>query len=192
MNNLTLQNDLHYNGSGYIDQANVSHQGSQSASLTSAIQYKDNNLLGTWIQQGQGDRHFYYNSAKRLTCSEYNGNVREYLEYDGSGRREHRTWAFYGSSACANVVANPSGALATSWFHKRSTYMWDGNQLVSEDAANCQNIGLPETSCPVVLTLNLPKDTALARRRRSGASQRRFATAARSARAKCAPINARG
>ncbi len=147
--NLTLNNNLHYNGNGYVDQANVSHtSANNSPSLTSSLTYKDNNLLDVWTQQGQADDHLFYDGAGRLTCSEYGGNVREFLEYDSNGRREHRTWGFYGSSNCAGVVADPSGALATSWFYKRSTYMWDGNRLVGEDAANCQNIGLPETSCP--------------------------------------------
>jgi YD repeat-containing protein len=51
LNNLTLNNDLNYNGNGYIDQANVSHQGQLGApALTSSAQYSDNNLLGAWTQ----------------------------------------------------------------------------------------------------------------------------------------------
>ena len=41
-----------------------------------------------------------------------------------------------------------TGSTASSWFYKHAAYTWGSNRLVSEDATDCQNIGLPETSCP--------------------------------------------
>lgn len=132
VNNLTLHNDLHYNANCYLDEANVSHTGTFSASLTSSEQYKDNNLLGTWTQSGGSDNHFLYDGAGRLKCSEYGELADEYLKYDGSGRRTERYWQL-GYNSCDTLDADPS-ILGRSGV-KHSIYTYDGNRLTTEDAS---------------------------------------------------------
>ncbi|MDL1894754.1 hypothetical protein FBQ82_00630 [Anaerolineae bacterium CFX7] len=140
-NNLELQNSLEYTGSDYVNQVDLSHQGTQgSASLTSSITYLDNNLLDTLVEQGHTDRHYLYDTPDRLTCSEelYPGmsKAREYLTYDGSGRRTYR-YGLLNLNSCATIDAtNPPNA--NVFDSTREAYTYDGWRLTGSIVRSCR------------------------------------------------------
>ncbi len=172
VNNLSLTTGLPFNANGYVAEANVSHQGQiGSPSLTSSIQYKDNNLLGTLVQSGQGNRDFEYDSAQRLRCSELpSGNAREIIFYDGSGRREDEYMYGGGTHPCATLAP-----LDKSYFEglsgiDHSHFTYEGHRLKTRSHSsllfaytdtygydgdgNVQTITKVEGSSTITLTYN--------------------------------------
>lgn len=134
VNNLTLNTELPLNTGGYVDQANVNHQGTASAALTSTVQYHDNNLLDTWTQSGQAERAFEYDSAGRLRCSGTTSSVHDIIFYDGNGRRTDKYYRGFGSNTCAALVTQPKSYfdnLGTSVDH--SSYVYEGDRLATRN-----------------------------------------------------------
>jgi hypothetical protein len=139
---LTLTTTLGYNSNGYLTTDNLSHQGNPySGALASDVTYQNNNLINLIQEQGMADQEAVYDSVGRLICFNSNRQPADaYLEYDGSGRRIHRYWNFYGYPSCAQIIANPTGV---SPLYKVSTYTYSGNELVSELAISGYNGGGP-------------------------------------------------